>query len=82
MIDGSEETMTQSTDIFRTLIKTLLKAGIITERTRARYAAWVNLAELHNEGDWMIGDDIAEDGIRSLRAINAGKKRIVRKITS
>lgn len=74
------ELMTQSTDIFRTLIKTLLQAGIITARTRAAYAAWVDMDELAGEGDGMIGDDIAEEGIRYLKGINAGKRKIVRKV--
>src|SRR6185369_9864646 len=74
--------MTQSTDVFRTLIKTLLHAGIITERTRAAYAAWVDMDELAAEGDRMVGDDIAEEGIRYLREINAGKRKIVRKIAA
>jgi hypothetical protein len=72
--------MQQSTDAFRTLIKTLLKAGIITDRTRAHYAAWVDMNELAAEGDGMVGDAIAEEGIRYLRDINAGKRKIVRKI--
>ena len=62
--------MKDSTSIFRVLIKTLLKAGIITDRTRAVYAAFVDMAELHNEGDRMIGDDIAEKGIQYLQQIN------------
>ncbi len=74
------ELMTQSTDIFRTLIKTLLLAGIITERTRTAYAAWVDMDELAAEGDRMVGDDIAEEGIRYLKDVNAGKRKIVRKI--
>ena len=74
--------MTQSTDVFRTLIKTLLHAGIITDRTRAAYAAWVDMDELAAEGDRMVGDDIAEEGIRYLREINAGKRKIVRKIAA
>ncbi len=67
------ERMRDSTSIFRTLIKTLLKAGIITDRTRAHYAAYVDMAELHQEGDRMVGDDIAEEGIRYLIQINGGK---------
>jgi hypothetical protein len=74
--------MTQSTDVFRTLIKTLFKAGIVTERTRPIYAAWVDMDELAAEGDAMVGDDIAEDGIRTLREINATKKRVVRRISA
>ncbi|MGH7859652.1 MAG: ferritin-like domain-containing protein [Candidatus Binatia bacterium] len=72
--------MQQSTDVFRTLIKTLLKAGIITDRTRAHYAAWVDMQELVAEGDRMVGDDIAEEGIRYLKDINEGKRKIVRKL--
>ena len=72
--------MAESTDIFRTLIKTLLKAGIITERTRPFYAAWVDMEELAREGDRMVGDDIAEEGITYLKEINAGKRHIVRKV--
>jgi hypothetical protein len=73
--------MTQSTDIFRTLIKTLVHSGIVTDRTRAAYAGWVDLAELAAEGDRMVGDDIADEGIRFLKDVNAGKRKIVRKIS-
>ena len=74
--------MTQSTDVFRTLIKTLLKAGIITDHTRANYAAWVDMKELAAEGDRMVGGEIAEEGIRYLKDINAGKRRVVHKISA
>ncbi|MBI3676463.1 MAG: ferritin-like domain-containing protein [Proteobacteria bacterium] len=67
------ERMKDSTSIFRVLIKTLLKAGIITDRTRATYAAYVDMAELHSESDRMIGDDIAEEGIKYLMTLNGGK---------
>ena len=58
------------TNIFRVLIKTLLNAGLITNRTMGFYAAYVDMDELRAEGDRMVGDDIAEDGIRYLQAIN------------
>src|SRR5512143_1472028 len=58
------------TNVFRVLIKTLLNAGLITERTRGFYATYVDLDELAGEGTRMVGDDIAEDGIRFLQAIN------------
>lgn len=74
------EVMQRPTSIFRVLIKTLVKAGIITDRTRATYAAWVDMEELQAEGDRMVGDDIAEEGIASLREINATKKRMIKKI--
>ncbi len=72
----------QSTNVFRSLIKTLLGAGIITDRTRAHYAAWVDMDELGVEKDRMVGEEVAEEGISSLREINAGKRKIVRKIAS
>src|SRR3954452_16699068 len=65
--------MEEATNIFRVLIKTLLKAGIVTDRTRGVYAAYVDMAELYAEGDRMVGDDIAEEGIKYLVALNGGK---------
>ncbi|MDO8423777.1 MAG: ferritin-like domain-containing protein, partial [Parvibaculum sp.] len=67
-----KEDMKEATNIFRVLIKTLLKAGIITDRTKAFYQTYVDMDELRNEGDRMVGDDIAEDGIRYLQKINFG----------
>jgi hypothetical protein len=58
------------TNIFRVLIKTLNNAGLITARTRPFYAAYVDMDELQAEGTRMPGDDIAEEGIRYLQAIN------------
>lgn len=66
------EQMKESTNIFRVLVKTLLNAGIITDRTKAFYAMYVDLDELKGEGDRMVGDDIAEEGIRYLQTINFG----------
>jgi hypothetical protein len=70
--------MTQSTNIFRVLIKTLLKAGIITERTRPIYANWVDMEELAAEEDEVVGSDLAEVTMSELRDINRGRKRMVR----
>jgi hypothetical protein len=68
--DDRRESMKQSANIFRVLIKTLLNAGIITERTRGFYAMYVDMDELKNEGERMVGDDIAEAGIAYLQSIN------------
>jgi hypothetical protein len=62
--------MKQAANIFRVLIKTLLNAGVITDRTRAFYAIYVDMDELKAEGGRMVGDDIAEEGVRYLQAIN------------
>jgi len=68
------EAMADSTNIFRVLVKTLLKAGMITDRTREYYSAYVNLDELKGEGDRMIGDDIADEGLEYLKEINFKKE--------
>ncbi|MAN64287.1 MAG: DUF3066 domain-containing protein [Parvibaculum sp.] len=68
--DDRREQMKEGTNIFRVLIKTLVKAGIITDRTKDFYATYVDMEELKKEGDRMIGDDIAEDGIKYLKTIN------------
>jgi hypothetical protein len=64
------ENMKEATNIFRVLVKTLVNAGIITERSRSFYAAYVDIDELKGEGDKMVGDDIAEEGIAFLQEIN------------
>jgi hypothetical protein len=68
--DKRREDMKEQSNIFRVLVKTLLNAGIITERTRAFYATYVDLDELKGEGDRMVGDDIAEEGVAYLREVN------------
>ena len=72
--------MQASTNVYRTLITTLLKVGIITKRTRTTFARWVDLDEVAAKGDRMVGDDVVEAGIESLKAINATRRRIVRRI--
>jgi hypothetical protein len=64
------ERMKEQSNIFRVLVKTLLNAGIITDRTRSFYATYVDIDELRGEGERMVGDDIADEGIAYLRAIN------------
>ena len=62
---------TGETNIFRVLIKTLFNAGLITERTaavlRRPTSTWTSCRPRATR---MLGDDIAEDGIRYLQAIN------------
>jgi hypothetical protein len=70
--EARRERMKESTNIFRVLVKTLWNAGIITERTKAFYAFYVDLEEFKQEGDEMVGDAIAEEGIRYLQSINFG----------
>jgi hypothetical protein len=66
------EMMKESTNIFRVLVKTLWNAGIITDRTKSFYAMYVDFDEFTREGDEMVGDAIAQDGIAFLQTINFG----------
>ena len=68
--ESRREEMKEQTNIFRVLVKTLVNAGIITDRTKAFYATYVDIDELKGEGDKMVGDDIAEEGIKYLQEIN------------
>jgi hypothetical protein len=76
------EAMTDQTDIFRVLIKTLLTAGIITDRTRHVYAQWVDMEALKKEDEDVVGTDIAEAAMVELKEINSGRKRIGKTLRS
>ena len=41
---------------------------------------WVDMDQLAAEGDRMVGDDVAEEGIEDPKVINATKRKIVRRI--
>ena len=71
--DLRRERMKDGTDIFRVLIKTLLNAGIITDRTKWFYEQYVDMVALKAEGDYMVGDAIAEEGIEYLKEINKNR---------
>jgi hypothetical protein len=77
--ESRREEMKEATNIFRVLVKTLVNAGIITDRTKSFYSMYVDIDELKNEGDKMVGDDIAEEGIKYLQEINF-KDRALAKI--
>jgi hypothetical protein len=72
--EDRRKAMTENTNIFRVLIKTLLKAGIITDRTKHVYGNWVNMAELHAEEDEVAGLDVAEAALKELAEINSQRR--------
>ena len=76
---GRKRAMRESTNIFRVLVKTLFKAGNITERTIHVYAAWLDTDALKAEGDAMVGDAIAAEGVAYLREINRRRRVIGQK---
>ena len=51
------------------LVSALTVLGL-TAYPEGRYATYVDLEELKSEGDRMVGDDIAEEGIKYLQEIN------------
>ena len=73
---GRKRSMLEGTNIFRVLVRTLFKAGIVTDRTIHVYAAWLDTEALQAEGDAMVGDAIAAEGIEYLREINR-KRRVI-----
>jgi hypothetical protein len=77
--DDRRAQLKEGTNIFRVLIKTLLHAGIITQRTAPLYAVWVDMKELEAEGEGIPGDIVAEEMLVVLREINAKRKRIAAK---
>jgi len=76
--EDRRQSMTEGTNIFRVLIKTLLKAGIITDRTRHVYAQWVDMDELAGESDEVAGSQIADAATETLREINSGRIKMGR----
>lgn len=76
---GRKRAMRESTNVFRVLVKTLFKAGIVTERTIHVYAAWIDTEAMTAEGDAMVGDAIAAEGIEYLREINRSRRVIGQK---
>jgi len=71
--------MKEGTNVFRVLVRTLLGAGIITERTRHVYASWVDMRELDSEAHEIPGDVVAMEGIAELQAINRNRRIIGQK---
>ncbi|NQZ95626.1 MAG: ferritin-like domain-containing protein [Myxococcales bacterium] len=67
--------MTNNTNVFRVLIKTLLKAGIITDRTKHVYALWVDMDELDAESDEVAGVAVADAATEVLRDINQSRPK-------
>lgn len=61
------------------LVKTLRKAGIVTDRTRTRFDSWLPSNSLQIQSDPKILDNMAADGLASLRKINQKKHSKVRR---
>jgi hypothetical protein len=72
--DVRREQLTASNGIFRPLIRTLFKSGLITERTRALYSPWVRLSELSSESDNIFGNAVVRDGLGFLEQVNTSRQ--------
>lgn len=72
----------KETSVMRVLVKTLVAAAIITDRTRPIYAAWVDMGDIEATGGHdVLGEAIAAEGIEYLRRINEQRKVIGQKPT-
>ena len=61
--DVCRSELKEGTNVFRILVRTLLGAGIITDRTRHVYAGWVDMMELDSERHEIPGEVVVADGI-------------------
>jgi hypothetical protein len=52
----------EGTNVFRILVRTLLGAEIITDRTRHVPAGWVDMMELNSERHEIPGEAVVADG--------------------
>ncbi len=72
--DRRTELRKESTNLWRIVIKTLRKRGVITDRTRDQYNIFLNMDELDTEKDVLAGQAVVDEGLAELRAINAEKR--------
>jgi hypothetical protein len=77
--DERRNELKDGNNVFRVLAKTLISAGIITDRTAHVYAGWVNMKELEAEDHEIPGAAAVIEGIEDLRRINANRKVIGQK---
>jgi hypothetical protein len=77
--DERRNELKDGNNVFRVLAKTLISAGIITDRTAHVYAEWVNMKELAAEEHEIPGAAAVIEGIDDLRRINAERKVIGQK---
>ncbi len=71
--DHPRQRLSEKSNMFRVVVKTLLRAGIITDRTRAVYGVWVDIGALAKEGEKTVGDAIAADGMKFLLDVNRNR---------
>ena len=77
--DERRNELKDGNNVFRVLAKTLISAGIITDRTAHVYAEWVNMKELESESHEVPGAAAVMEGIEDLRRINSQRKVIGQK---
>ncbi len=68
----------QAGSVFRFLAKALINADIITDRTRPRYAVWLDIDRVENEEDFLdfVAEIVALQGVELLESINRHRKPI------
>ena len=74
--DSRKRQLQQAGSIFRSLLKSLVNAGIVTERTRGRYSAWLDIDEVETEEGFLefVGELVSAQGIEYLRDVNRARR--------
>ncbi|HEX4135298.1 MAG TPA: ferritin-like domain-containing protein [Bryobacteraceae bacterium] len=72
--DAAREALQSHFQLYRVLAKTLLQAGIITDRTRPLYRSWFDIDSLAGEPDG-LSEAIAEATLAEFREIHREKQR-------
>ena len=77
--DERRNELKDGNNFFCILAKTLISAGIITDRTAHVYDEWMHMKELESESDEVPGAAAVMEGIEDLRRINSQRRVIGQK---
>lgn len=65
-----KQELSEQTGVFRILARTLIRSGIVTERTRAVYAQWVDIESFADDEMDSVEASIARQGLELIASIN------------
>lgn len=70
--ESQREKLKQQGNVFRVLVRTLVKSGVITKRTRPIYSRWLDVDQVCEEADVldMVGEIVSQQGISFLKQLN------------
>ena len=65
-----KDELSERTGVFRILVRTLIRSGIVSERTQNIYAQWLDLNSLNADETNPVESDIAKKGLEFLASVN------------